>query len=104
MDQSQGTAINILHVDDEPGFLKTSKQCLELETGFKVETAGSVDEALHKLKMKKFDAIIADYMMPGKDGLQFLKELRDRGDHIPFIVFTGNRHLPTKTRASERYL
>jgi len=33
--------------------------------------------------------IVSDYIMPGKDGLEFLKELRDSGNTIPFIIFTG---------------
>jgi PAS domain S-box-containing protein len=56
---------------------------------FQVETAVSVEEAMEKMKKKKYDAIVCDYVMPGKNGLQFLKELRDCGNKIPFIMFTG---------------
>ena len=81
--------IRVLHVDDEAGFLRVAKQCLEMEGNLKVETASSVEEAMEKLEEKDFDTIVSDYVMPGKDGLEFLKELRYSGNNIPFIIFTG---------------
>jgi len=81
--------IRVLHVDDELGLLKVAKQCLELQGPFHVDTAGSVEEALNKLKEKEYDAVVSDYQMPGKDGLEFLEMLRKNGNTIPFIMFTG---------------
>jgi len=81
--------IRVLHVDDEAGFLKVAKQCLELQGSFQVDTVSSVEEATKKMKKKTFDVIVSDYMMPGKDGLEFLKELREKGNNIPLIMFTG---------------
>ena len=79
----------VLSVDDDSGFLKITKQILEVRDAFQVDTALSVDEALNKLKKTTYDAVVSDYQMPGKDGLQFLKELRESGNTIPFIIFTG---------------
>jgi len=81
--------IRVLHVDDDPGILKITKQCLELEAPVQVDTAVSVEEALKKLEKEKFDVVVSDYMMPGKDGLDFLKALRSNGNTVPFIMFTG---------------
>jgi len=81
--------IRVLHVDDELGLLKVAKQCLELQGPFQVDTAGSVEEALNKLKEKDYDTVVSDYQMPGKDGLQFLEILRKEGNATPFIMFTG---------------
>jgi len=81
--------IRVLHVDDEAGFLKSAKPCLEMQGAFQVETASSVEEAMEKLEEKMFDVVVSDYVMPGKDGLQFLKELREEGNNVPFIIFTG---------------
>src|SRR4030067_3832698 len=41
------------------------------------------------MKKEEYDVVVSDYQMSGKDGLQFLKELREKGNSIPFIVFTG---------------
>jgi PAS domain S-box-containing protein len=81
--------IRVLHVDDDPAFLKVAKQCLEMQGKFEVDTASSVNEALEKLEKTDYDAVVSDYQMPGKDGLEFLKELREKGNTVPFIVFTG---------------
>jgi len=82
-------AIRVLHVDDEVGLLKVSKQVLEMQGAFQVESASSVNEAMKKLNAKQFDVVVSDYQMPIKDGLEFLKELRLKRNTIPFILFTG---------------
>src|SRR4030042_4641847 len=89
IDLKEKKPIRVLHVDDEPCLLKIAKQCLEMEGRFHVDTASSVEQALEKIKKELYDAIISDYQMPGKEGLEFLKELRENGSDIPFIIFTG---------------
>ena len=81
--------IRVLHVDDDQAFLKVAEQCLGTQGEFEVDTASSVNEALEKLKETDYAVVVSDYQMPGKDGLEFLKELRKKGNTIPFIVFTG---------------
>ena len=82
--------MHILHVDDDASFLKASKKILELDNNFSVDTATSVDEALCKLKTQHYDAIVSDYEMPQKNGLDFLKELREHKNYIGFIIFMDN--------------
>lgn len=89
IDSTEETLIHVLHVDDEAGLLQVAKPILEMHGSFHVETASSVEEALGKMEEKTFDVIVSDYIMPGKDGLEFLKELRESGNKIPFIIFTG---------------
>ncbi len=86
----EDTLIRVLYVDDETDLLKCAKKILELQGKFKVETASSVDEAMGKLRKKAFDVIVSDYLMPEKNGLQFLKKLRKRGNNVSFILFAGN--------------
>jgi len=81
--------IRVLHVDDEADFLNAAKQTLEMQGAFQVDTASSVEKATEKMKEKEYDAIVCDYIMPRRDGVQFLKELRDSENDIPFIIFTG---------------
>jgi len=89
LDSTVKPLTRVLHIDDDTYFLKTAKQCLETQGPFQVDTACSVEEAQKKMKEHTYDAVISDYMMPGKDGLEFLKELRDSGNSVPFIMFTG---------------
>ena len=81
--------LKVLHVDDEIGFLTVAKKILEMQGAFQVDIAYSVDEAKEKMKTKTYDVIVSDYWMPRKNGLEFLKDLREDGNGIPFIVFTG---------------
>ena len=89
IDLNKKTPASILCVDDESSLLAVVKQCLEIEGEFQVDTAVSVEEAKKIMKKKIYDIVVSDYMMPGKNGLDFLRELRADGNTIPFIVFTG---------------
>jgi PAS domain S-box-containing protein len=82
--------IRVLHVDDDSAMLEISKQILmDLDSCFEFDSACCADEAFKKLSTGQYDIVISDYEMPQKDGLQFLKELRDGKNEIPFILFTG---------------
>ena len=87
VDDKQPT-VRILHVDDDVTSLEVTKRILEDERSYVVDCALSVDEALEKLEQHDYAAIISDYRMPGKNGLDFLKELCIRGNTVPFILFT----------------
>jgi len=80
--------IRVLHVDDDARFLAVAKQCLEEQSLFRVDTAQSAKEALEKLKHSEYDAIVSDYQMLGKNGLELLRELKKQGNDVPFILFT----------------
>lgn len=86
--QNSSEQARVLLVDDNIDFLKSAKECLKLHGNYQIETASSVDEALEKTKTNRPDAIICDLQMPVKDGLDFLKTLRNDDDNIPFILFT----------------
>jgi len=81
--------ISVMHVDDNEDFRIISKRHLEQHGSFQIETVSSVKEAKQKISQKQYDAIISDYQMPEKTVLDFLKELRDNGNEVPFILFTG---------------
>ena len=81
--------IRVLTVDDEPDLSVLTKIFLERSDDLKVDIANSVREAFNKISEIRYDAIVSDYQMPEEDGIQFLKELRAKGDETPFILFTG---------------
>jgi len=80
----------VLYVDDEPSLLEIASLYLaETYPDIACETAISAQIALDLVKEKHFDVIVSDYQMPGMDGIAFLNALRDAGNTIPFIIFTG---------------
>ncbi|MCG7844395.1 MAG: PAS domain S-box protein, partial [Methanomassiliicoccales archaeon] len=81
--------IHILVVDDEPALLEVSKEFLEMDHDISVDTTTSTKNALELIGLHEYDVIVSDYQMPGKDGIQLLKEVRASGNKIPFILFTG---------------
>jgi PAS domain S-box-containing protein len=86
----QNEPVNILLVDDDPALLEVAEAILkETDNNLCIESTQTVDNALTKLATKTFDIIISDYEMPEKDGLTFLKALREKNIKIPFILFTG---------------
>lgn len=79
-----------MYVDDDPCMLEISKQILtDIDASLEFDCACCVDEAFKQLSTGQYDIIISDYEMSKKDGLQFLKELREQKNQIPFVLFTG---------------
>lgn len=81
--------IKILYVDDDPDLLEIARLFLEETEIFRVSTSLSAQDALGSSQIPSYDIIIADYQIPGIDGIAFLKEVRHRYGDIPFILFTG---------------
>ena len=82
--------IRVLHVDDDPSVQEITKlMLLDLNGGFEVDWASCVKDGFKKLASGHYDVVISDYEMPQKNGLEFLKELRESKNDIPFILFTG---------------
>ncbi len=78
---------HILMVDDDEGIRSLVKKYLN-ENNFVVTTAESAEDASEKVKIINFDLIILDIMMPGKNGLQFIKENKNK-IHTPIILLTA---------------
>lgn len=82
--------IYVLHVDDDEGVTEFIAAFLEGESDqFTVEMATSATEGLEHLATGDVDCIVSDYYMPGMDGIEFLKTVRERDPHLPCILFTG---------------
>jgi PAS domain S-box-containing protein len=79
----------VLYIDDESSLLTLTQIYLREEAGLDIEISSSPIEGLARLKTSFFDAVISDYDMPEIDGIDFLKQVREYDENIPFIVFTG---------------
>ena len=78
---------HILVVDDDDGIRSLVKQYLN-ENKYLVTTAHNAEDASKKIEIVKFDLIILDIMMPGKSGLEFIKENRKKLE-TPIILLTA---------------
>jgi CheY-like chemotaxis protein len=78
---------NILWVDDEIDQLKSQIIFLE-DRGYKVTQASNGDDAVVLVEKQIFDLVLLDEMMPGKDGLTTLEEIKEKKPHLPVIMVT----------------
>jgi DNA-binding response OmpR family regulator len=77
----------ILWADDEIEHLKPHLMFLE-ERGFSVTGVANADDAVGLLRKERFDLVLLDEMMPGKDGIQALQEIRQIAPGLPVIMVT----------------
>jgi len=83
---SQNMRLLIVEDDEKTsGALKTG---LESE-GFSTATASAGEEGFFLLNSEKFDLVVLDWMLPGRDGIQVLKTLRERGTKTPVLLLTA---------------
>ena len=81
--------IKILLVDDEVKFLKAVAERLGMK-GFDVTTADNGEGAVHAARQGGFDVAVLDLQMPGMDGMQVLKILKQNHKFIEIIMLTGH--------------
>jgi two-component system alkaline phosphatase synthesis response regulator PhoP len=82
----------ILLVEDEPGLVLTLSDLLRAE-GYTVESAIDGPTGLAKAVNESFDLIILDVMLPGKNGLEVCRELRQRGKDTAILMLTAKTQL-----------
>jgi DNA-binding NtrC family response regulator len=81
--------IKLLLVDDEIKFLETISKRLALKN-FDVTPATNGEEALAAAEEGLFDVAVLDFQMPGMDGAQVLKRLKERHKYLEIIMLTGH--------------
>ena len=81
--------ISVLCVDDDSDHLFLEKISLEEPGVLTVTTALSAREALKDMETNRFDAVVADYQMPGMDGIELLRKVHAANPGLPFILYTG---------------
>jgi CheY-like chemotaxis protein len=84
--------LSLFVIDDDTAVLDTFTSFFNRDPAIVLVTCTSPMEALDRLKSEHADAIFCDYSMPDMDGIEFLRELRSRGNNAYFIICTG-RHL-----------
>ncbi|RLC04066.1 MAG: response regulator [Deltaproteobacteria bacterium] len=81
--------MKLLFIDDEQTFLKYLAKRLVLD-GFTVTTTFSGEEGVEAASKEDFDVAVVDLQMPGIDGIEVQKRLKDLQPALPCIVLTGH--------------
>lgn len=89
---------SILIVDDDPRILTSLAQALSADTT-EVRTAPSAEKALSELGASPADLILSDLKMPGMDGIELLKLVRERAPSSDVVIMTAHEELPTVAAA-----
>jgi DNA-binding NtrC family response regulator len=92
--------IKILLVDDELDFLQAITERLALK-GFDVIAASNGEEAIASAEKDLFDVAVVDFQMPGMDGTQVLKLLKERHKYLEIIMLTGQATIDSAVEATK---
>jgi two-component system, OmpR family, response regulator MprA len=88
--------MKILVVDDEPAVRDSLRRALELE-GYEVDLAPDGEAALARLEQPAHpDAVVLDILMPGIDGLEVCRRLREAGDEVPVLMLTARTEVDSR--------
>lgn len=84
--------MHILFVEDEAKIANFVRAGLK-EQGFIVDYCDNGDQGYDRAMENEYDALVLDIMVPGKDGLSILKNLRRQGQNVPIILLTARNEL-----------
>ena len=85
----------ILIAEDEPRIISFLEKGLQAN-GFTTTHAATAAEALQLANSEDFDLLVLDLGLPGKDGLEVLRELRGRGERLPVLILSARDDLDSK--------
>ena len=90
---------HLLIVDDEANTLASLSRAFRL-AGHEATVCDNAAKALELAKSQRFDLIFSDVVMPGKDGLALLEELKTQGVTAPVVMMSGQAHIEMAVRAT----
>jgi DNA-binding response OmpR family regulator len=88
---------NVLLIDDEERFLRSTKVLLD-KAECRVSTAADGWQGLDRLKAQPFDVVVLDVKMPGVDGIEVLRRIKELAPLVEVIMLTGHSTLDTAVR------
>src|SRR4026207_5132 len=83
--------MRVLVVEDEKKTASFVRKALQTE-GFAVDVAPNGEDALAIIQGGPFDVVVLDIMLPGRDGLSVLRQLRQRQHPIPVLLLSARGH------------
>jgi len=90
---------HLLIVDDEANTLASLSRAFRL-AGHEATVCDNAAKALELAKSRTFDLILSDVVMPGKDGLSLLEDLKSEGVTTPVVMMSGQAHIEMAVRAT----
>jgi DNA-binding NtrC family response regulator len=90
---------HLLIVDDEANTLASLSRAFRL-AGHEATVCDNAAKALELAKSEHFDLILSDVVIPGKDGLTLLEELKSQGVTAPVVMMSGQAHIEMAVRAT----
>src|SRR5919198_5837184 len=89
----------VLLVDDDQTTLASLSRAFRL-AGYEAVVCDNAARAISLLRHERFDVVLSDVVMPGKDGLSMLADLRDAGVSAPVIMISGQATVDMAVRAT----
>lgn len=90
---------HLLIVDDEANTLASLSRAFRL-AGHEATVCDNAAKALELARSQRFDLILSDVVMPGKDGLSLLEDLKTEGVATPVVMMSGQAHIEMAVRAT----
>jgi two-component system copper resistance phosphate regulon response regulator CusR len=87
-------------VEDEAKLCASLAEGLQLE-GWTVATAGTGEEAMRLIAEQAIDLVVLDWMLPGRDGMDVLRHVRERGSQTPVLMLTARSELNDRVTGLE---
>jgi len=90
---------HLLLIDDDPNTLASLSRAFRL-AGYEASVCDSAARALELIRAERFDLIFSDVVMPGKDGISLLEDLKAAGVTTPVVMISGQANVETAVRAT----
>jgi len=89
----------LLIVDDDANTLASLARAFRM-AGHEATVADNATRALDLIKTQQFDIVLSDVVMPGKDGIALLEDIRTIGSHVPVVMISGQANIEMAVRAT----
>src|SRR5690606_115286 len=88
---------SLLVIDDDDKITSMLRRSLAFE-GYKINTASNGEEGLQKLMEEEPDLILLDIMMPGIDGWEVCRRIRESGSNVPILMLTAKDEVASRVK------